>query len=261
MSAFALCLSLNAQRIDLRGQLVSTDEIEGIHILNKTALKYTISNEDGSFEIPAQVSDTLYISGLKYENKNVIVTNSMINLGRCTIQLIEKINQLDPVVVGTILTGSLQSDLENSDAETEINFYDLGIPGFTGKPLTLNERKLFDADAGPMGSIMGGPFGGGVGLNFHKLLNKISGRTKKLKKIVELDDRDRCAKRLRLEYEDIIFEEETLAQNLRTEYFMFCQEDEGFLAMCNENNDIKAIDYLRMKLRVYQKIRNSKTTD
>ena len=175
-----MSLVVNAQRKDLNGQLIANDEVEGIHILNKTASKYTTSNEDGSFIIPAKASDTLFISGLKYEVQEFIITQSIIDLGSLSVHLIEKINELDEVIVGKILTGSLQSDLENSDAKTEIDFYDLGIPGNTNIPLTQNEQKLHDADAGSWGSL-----GLGFSVNFHKLLNRVSGRTKKLRNIVD----------------------------------------------------------------------------
>jgi hypothetical protein len=56
----------NAQRKELNGQLIAEDEVEGLHILNKTASKYAISNEDGSFVILEKVSDTLVLSGVKY---------------------------------------------------------------------------------------------------------------------------------------------------------------------------------------------------
>ncbi|WP_296380797.1 hypothetical protein [Winogradskyella sp.] len=259
--AFTTTLVLNAQRKDLNGQLIADDEVEGLHILNKTASKYAISKEDGSFVILAKVSDTIVISGIKYQVQEYVITQSTIDLGSFNVQLIEKTNELKEVIVGKILTGSLQSDLENSDAKTEINFYDLGIPGYKGKPLTQNERKLHDADAGPTGAIMGGPFGGGVGLNMHKLLNKISGRTKKLKTIVALDDKERCITRLRREYEEAIFQTDTLAENLKNEYFYFCQEDEGFKSLCDENNDLKAIEFLQSKLKAYNKNRESVTKD
>ena len=154
------------------------------------------------------------------------------------------------------MTGSLESDLQNSDAKTEVNFYDLGIPGYIGKPLTINERKLHDADAGPWGYV-----GLGFGVNFHKLLNKISGRTKKLKKIVDLDARDNCIERLKREYESIIFENKVFAENIKTEFFLFCQEDEGFLDLCNRNNDIEAIEFLKLKLKAYNNIRKSSSND
>lgn len=250
-----LAISLSyAQREELKGQLIANDDVEGIHILNKSAAKFAISEEDGSFKILAKVNDTLFVSSLKYQNKDVVLIQEIIDAELISIQLEEKINALDKVIVGKILTGSLQSDLENSDAKTEVNFYDLGIPGNTKLQLTQNERKLHDADAGPMGYI-----GLGFGVNFHKLLNKISGRTKKLKAIVELDDRDRCINRLRADYESIIFETDSLSETLKNEYFLFCQEGETFLALCNEKNEMKLLEYMQQKLIAYRE--NRETSD
>ena len=252
---------LQAQRSEIKGKLIASDDVEGIHILNKTASKFTISNDKGEFTIVAKATDTLFISSLVYENKEIIITEEQENSNSIKIKLEEKVNELDKVVVGKILTGSLQSDLENSDAKTEINFYDLGIPGNTKLPLTQNEKKLHDADGGPTGSIMGGPFGGGIVLNLHKILNKISGRTKKLKGVVELDDRDKCINRLRIDYESILFENDTLAKNLKNEYFLFSQEDENFLSLCKEDNDIKLLEFLQQKLKAYRENLNSSNND
>lgn len=247
---------LQAQRSEIKGKLIASDDVEGIHILNKTASKFTISNDKGEFTIVAKATDTLFISSLVYENKEIIITEEQESSNSIEIKLEEKVNELDKVVVGKILTGSLQSDLENSDAKTEINFYDLGIPGNTKLPLTQNEKKLHDADGGSWGHI-----GLGFGVNFHKLLNKISGRTKKLKDIVELDDRDKCINRLRIDYESILFENDTLAKNLRNEYFLFSQEDENFLSLCKEDNDIKLLEFLQQKLKAYRENLNSSNND
>ncbi|MCT4629499.1 carboxypeptidase-like regulatory domain-containing protein [Winogradskyella sp.] len=247
---------LQAQRQNIKGKLIANDDVEGIHILNKTATKFTISDAEGNFTIPVKTSDTLFISSLIYENKEIIITKTNENSGTLKIQLEEKISALDKVVVGKILTGSLQSDLENSDAKTEVNFYDLGIPGNTKLPLTQNEKKLHDADAGSWGYL-----GLGFGVNFHKLLNRISGRTKKLKTIVALDNRDKCINKLRTDYESIIFENDTLAKNLRDEYFLFSQEDDNFLKLCKENNQIKLIEYLQQKLKAYRENRETADND
>lgn len=256
LCALLASVIISAQRKDLDGQLIAEDEVEGIHILNKSASKYDISDEDGKFVIPAKANDTIFISGLKYQVKEVIITDSMVELGSFSVVLVEKVTELDEVIVGTILTGSLESDLQNSDAEPEINFYDLGIPGYKGKPLTQNERKLHDADAGPMGYI-----GLGGGVNFHKLLNKISGRTKKLKAIVELDNRNKCITRLRREFEETLFDSDTLSENLKNEYFLFCMEDQSFISLCNKNNDLKSLEYLQAKLVAYNKNRETKVED
>ena len=247
---------VQAQRKELNGQLFAEDDVEGIHILNKTANKFAISKSDGSFKILAKLLDTLVVTSIKYETKEVIVNQSQEQLGTISIRLTELVTALDKVIVGKILTGSLQSDLENSDAKTDINFYDLGIPGNTKLPLTQNERKLHDADAGSWGYI-----GFGFGVNFHKLLNQISGRTKKLKSIVELDDRDKCINRLRIDYESIIFEKDSLPENLKNEYFLFSQEDENFLKLCEEKNEIKLLEFLQQKLKVYRENRETDDKD
>ncbi|WP_422107442.1 carboxypeptidase-like regulatory domain-containing protein [Winogradskyella sp.] len=260
VALFSICI-LQAQRKDIKGQLTADDDVEGIHILNKTASKFAISNADGSFIILAKAQDTLVISSLKYENKEIVITQFHEDNETVSIQLVEKVNALDKVIVGKLLTGSLQSDLENSDAKTDLNFYDLGIPGNVKLPLTQNERKLHDADGGSWGALMGGPFGGGLGVNVHKLLNRISGRTKKLRAIVELDDRDKCINRLRTNYESIIFEKDSLAENLKNEFFLFSQEDENFLKLCEQNNDIELLVFLQQKLKAYRKNRESEDND
>lgn len=236
--------AIYAQRQLLQGQLIANDDVEGIHVLNTSNSKYDISKEDGSFEILAKAKDTLYISGLKYQNQKIIITQTAVDLGRFQVQLYEDINELDEVIIGKILTGSLESDLENSDAKTDINFYDLALPGSTKKPMTINERKLYDADGG-------GPIYTGLGVNFHKLLNKISGRTKKLKAIVKLDEREACISRLQQEYESIIFEDIQLETAHKNEYFLFCQEDPNFMTLCKANDDLAAIEFLQSKLKVY----------
>lgn len=249
-------LFVNAQRSDLNGKLIANDEVEGLHIQNKTAAKYTISNDDGSFLILAKALDTLVISGVKYQTQEVIVSETVVNSGELYVQMIESVNELNEVVVGKIFTGSLESDLQNLKVKPEINFYDLGIPGYKGKQLTLNERKLYDADGGSWGSV-----GLGFSVNFFKVLNTISGRTKKLKAIVELDDRSACIDHMKSNYENYIFENDTLAENLRAEYFLFCQEDDEFLILCNKNDDITMLEFLQEKLKVYQENRKSITKD
>ncbi|WP_458628956.1 carboxypeptidase-like regulatory domain-containing protein [Winogradskyella sp. PC D3.3] len=247
---------VNAQRNDLKGELLANDEVEGLHVQNKTAAKYTISNEDGSFVIPAKAQDTLVISGVKYQTQEVVISKAMMDLGKLTVQLTESVNALNEVIVGKILTGSLESDLENLKTKPEINFYDLGIPGYKGKPLTQNERKLYDADGGSWGSV-----GFGFSVNLFKVLNTISGRTKKLKAIVELDDRSACIEHMKNNYENYIFENDSLAENRRAEYFLFCQEDDEFLAICNKNDDLTMLEFLKVKLKVYQENRKSVTKD
>lgn len=237
-----------AQLKTLKGLVIATDDVEGIHILNKTLAEYTITNSDGSFEILTKANDTLLISGLKYQIKQVKVTQAILSKNKLIVFLNEKVTQLDEVVIGTLFTGNLGSDLNNLNVKAKINAKDLGIPGYYGKPKTLNERKLADADAGPMIN-----FGGLVSsVNIHKLLNKISGRTKKLKAQVALDRKDKCRMQIKKEYQNYIFKDEKLSEGQQAEYFYFCMEDNMFDAICKTQDFNTMEQFLFRKLKTYK---------
>lgn len=239
---------LNAQRINISGQLLADDDVEGLHILNKSAAKYIISNEDGNFVILAKVSDTLYMSGVKYKAQQLIITASIIELGEFSVQLIEKVNALNEVVVGEILTGSLQSDLENSDAKPDINFYDLGIPGNTDLPLTQSERRLHDSDHGQFVNY----YGIALTINLHKILNRINGDTKEYKERIKRESNELCINRLQSEYSNTLFEAIAIPENFRSEFFQFCMEDKQFTAICEGENTINEVSFLLEKVKLFK---------
>lgn len=249
------CLSIgffaSGQLLDLKGKVIGVGNVDGLHVLNKTALKYTVTDENGAFVIPAKINDSIVFSGLTYKIKEIRVTKEMISKNNVEVVLIEDITQLDEINVGKILTGNIGSDLRNLDIKEDVNFYDLGIPGYTGKPKTIEERKLADADGG-------GPIYTGLGVNFHKLLNRISGRTKRLKAQVDLDEKDRCMKRMKAFYSESLFKNEALTQAQQADYFYFCMDDETFKDICQRNNPTEVIPFLNLKLSDYKKNLNYK---
>lgn len=237
-----------AQQKILKGQLLATDEVEGLHILNKTAVKYTVSDKNGGFSIPAEALDTLYISGIKYQPQELIITATMIQSGRVSVQLKEKINELKEVVVGKILTGSLESDIENSDTKPQINFYDLGIPGNTNLPLLQSEQRLYDADHGQFVYY----YGIGLSINVHKILNRINGDTQEYKKRVKTESNEKCVNRLEDNYANTIFEAIAIPENNRTEFFQFCLEDDAFNDLCESESGLNEVSFLLEKLKIYK---------
>ncbi|ARV10262.1 hypothetical protein BTO05_11665 [Winogradskyella sp. PC-19] len=248
-----LCFGVNAQLRTLEGIVIANDDVEGIHVLNKSSVKYTVTDTDGSFSILAKADDTLVVSGLKYELKEIKIIPEYFENNNLKIYLTEKVNTLDEVVVGQILTGDIGSDVGNVKIKEEVNFYDLGIPGYIGKPKTIPERKLADADGGSWGYV-----GLGFGLNFHKLLNKISGRTKKLKANVELERKDKCMKRMRDSYSKVILDKERFSDAQKAEYFYFCMDDLSFKTICERNVPSEVIPFLNNKLEAYKKNLESK---
>lgn len=236
-----------SQSQELNGKIKANANVENIHVLNLSAKKYTISDLKGEFSIEAETDDTLLISGVQYIPKTLIVSKAMYTNQYLTVNLEDRVNQLDEVIVGKVLTGDLISDIENSDVKRDINFYDVGIPGYTGKPKTQKERKLFEADAGK--SIIIAPMF--IGINVHKILNRISGRTKKLKKAVLMEQQVVCMNKVKSEFSDLLFSEYNIEERLKIAFFYYVAEDPNFKSICDNYNSFNTYNFLLNKLYLY----------
>jgi hypothetical protein len=230
-----------SQTVEINGKVVVDDEdVEGIHVINKTSSRFTITNTNGHFTIPAKLNDTIVFSAIKYKPIEVVVDVVNIKSKTLNVFLKELVNELNEVFVGKILTGNLLSDIENSDAERDINFYDVGISGYTGKPLTQSERRYNEATTG----------GGIVPLN--PILNYLSGRTKMLKNQIKLESLNECLESIKSNLAETFFEYNELPEANRTEFFYYCIEDEAFSSICQVKNDIGTLEFLKTKLEGYK---------
>ncbi|WP_460217988.1 peptidase associated/transthyretin-like domain-containing protein [Psychroserpens sp. MEBiC05023] len=229
-----------SQTQDITGVIKASGDVFGIHIINKTANKFTITNDEGEFEIPASLNDTIMVSSIQYILKEFVVTDIIIQTKAVTVNLEDNVNVLDQVTVGKILTGDLMSDIENSDAKRDINFYDLGIPGYTGPQKTQSERRLYEAKSG----------GGLVPLN--PFINWLSGRTKRLKEQIEREKTDAAADEAYATYAELLFETDSLDISKHKEFFFFVADDPKFLPLAQLDNELKMLEYLKDKLKVFK---------
>jgi hypothetical protein len=229
-----------AQTKDIKGKVIASGDLVGIHIINKTASKFAITNNQGEFVIPAKLNDTLMVSGVQYVLKEILITDIIMQTKAVNVNLEDNVTLLDEVVVGKILTGSLMTDIENSDARRELNFYDLGIPGYSGPKKTQSERRLFEAQTG----------GGIVPLN--PLINWISGRTKRLKEQIEREELGLAIEEAKAKFSQLIFKEGTFSETIQTEYFYFCGDDPSFKELSDLGNDIMTLQFLKDKLEAFK---------
>jgi len=235
---------IQAQKVELSGQIISSGELEGIHVINKTSYRYTTTDENGRFSIAGKLADSLYFSSIQYMPKIIVLTAQQIKNKSITVSLSESINALDEVVFGTILTGDLNSDITNSEADRPIDFYDLGIPGYTGPRMNLAERRLFEADDGPL--VIG------LGVNFSKLLNMISGRTKMLKKQLKLDNDKQTIQRIKDVVGPLFFKTNALKEEKRMEFYYFCADAPDFQERCKGRSDVEIFQFLEGKLKAFK---------
>ena len=242
-----------SQTFEIQGVVTGSSDVENIHVINKTSNMFATTNKLGAFNIKVKLSDTLVFSSVQYKLKSILVTPKIIIEKKMTVFLEDRVNELDEVTVGKILTGSLDSDIKNSDAERPLDFYDVGIPGYTGKTKTQSERRLHEADAGKYVAI-----GLGVGLNLNKILNKITGRTKKLKERVRKEHNDDLLTSIKANLSENFFITYPLDESFKTDFFYFCSEDENFEDRCRGKSDIEVFEFLAEKIVAYKANLNSK---
>ncbi|MDO5979916.1 hypothetical protein [Flavivirga spongiicola] len=237
-----------AQSIEVFGKVQSKLGVESIHVINKTAQVFTITNEKGEFTINVSINDSLVFSSIQHKLKEIVISKDDISNKAILVKLDEQINELDEVIVGKVLTGNLLEDIANIDGNPPINFFDVGIPGYTGKIATQSERRLSEAGEFKPKMLLG-LLGGGVPLN--PILNGISGRTKMLKNRVKIETKETLMNTIKARLSKDFFVSNPLDKGLRMDFFYFCADDENFIRSCKNKTDFEILAFLRRKYKQY----------
>lgn len=144
--------------------VVDSVKVEGVNIRNVRTEKTAVTNELGIFSILVKVGDALVISAVNLESRRKVIQPEDLKQ-RVVIKMSLKMNPLQEVVV---------NDNDGISAES------LGIIPANQKKYTPAERKLYTARSGVL----------------DPLLNKISGRTKMLKKEVQVERNEKLLRQL-----------------------------------------------------------------
>lgn len=230
-----------SQEVLLEGRVEAEDNVENVHVLNKTSKHNTITNKEGHFRILAKLNDTLTLISLQHYQKDIVVNYDILDAKTLIVKLEERINQLNEVILGRILSGNLEDDVNDFDDPEEINFWDVGIPGYMGKPKTQSERRLNEATTG----------GGIVPLN--PIINAITGRTKKLKEQVKLESQNDLLNGIIERLSESFLNNYPIEPDKQMEFFYFCAEDPEFENRCRDKSDIEVYLFLEEKFKEYSK--------
>ena len=248
---------LVGQTIILHGKVLTTQDAENVHVINKTSKKNTITNSSGLFNIEVKRQDTLIFSSLQHELQMLIIDRETYNKGAVVITLLEHVNKLDEVTVGKILTGNMNSDVANVEGEP-MTSKKAGIPSYQGKPLTQTQRHL--KDAGDLNPKLGGSLGGlGASIRLIPIINAISGRTKEMKTYVRLEEKEALIYHLKTHVSASVFADYPLDEDYVMEFLYFASEQPDFLERCKNKTTVDQYEYLKEKLHVYYSNKNVTT--
>ena len=235
-----LPICASAQRI-LAGKIQAEADLEGIHVYNKTRSSYTITNHLGRFELPVQLQDTVVFSGLQYKVKSVVITEAQLQQEELVVPLEIQVNELSEVVIRPKLSGNLGSDIKNIKTIPPVTSTTLGLPNAHVKPPTQAQRKLYTATS----------------TNTDLILNALSGRLKKLKRVVRLEKRTNLENNALQEFDDVIIHEFGVPEDLIYDFIYFVSDDPKFQEIMRKRDMIVLIEFLRTKSKIYLKIKEA----
>lgn len=252
MSTLLLGSTLAAQSFfskEIKGQIVNANtDLADVHVLNTTSHTATITDAQGYFTIAVKLNDTLVFSGVQYVKKEIVISKDMYNSNLVQVPLEEFTNELNEVTVMPYnLSGDLASDMGRLEKEPLYTASTIGLPNANVKLLTKNERLLREASMGPVsiGLLFSVPF--------NPIVNAITGRTKRLKKIVAAEQAYRQTDRVQNMYVDSLFVNQLGIPKEKIDDFMyFCEVDESFNALAKSNDELKLWEFLQKKSKVYR---------
>lgn len=214
----------NDGRTLLRGKvLYKNSNVANENVINVTSEKATVTNANGEFEIYVKSGDVLAFSAVNYRFTTVNITEGIIRNNRLVVEVTEKVEQLDEVVVSP---------------ENEKKFIELKEEEFKQVVYDQDESTRVDnlALTGPDRPLQ-------YGLNFVNIFKAIF-KSKKEKE-PDFQDKLKVSEVLRLVYEDSFFTNNlNIPQDKIDEFLYYCDEKLPAEELLKKDNEFELIDFL-----------------
>ena len=230
------CLWVSGQqRVPIKGQLIYRNvNVVAANVVNNTAQLNTITDGEGTFEIPVAVGDEVVFSSVQYLIRTVKITPEILKKNRLIVSVNEKINALEEVVI---------------TPENTLKFLDLKEEEFKG--FDYNRDKSTALENATMNQ---GQLRNGVNLiNVAKLIAKaVSNKTEEEKQKLKPSEI------LTYVFSDEFFREDLQLKN--DEVTGFLEHIDRYLPsqkLLKSGQQFQLIDYLIAESRKYRDLLNS----
>ena len=225
-------------RKQLQGKIVVGDASPAkVLILNLNTQQEVTSNSDGSFTILAQAQDTLDFASPNLDYVRKIINPTDYNQSGFSIVLTSKQIVLDEV------------EIVNNQS---YNAVDLGILSKPAKSYTPAERRLKTAgDFKPIHLL--GLLGGSLPVD--PIINAINGKTKRLKKEIQLErNQSRLARFQTIYPQDALIQDLKMNPDEVNAFTYFVLNEEEFKTHIDSGDRNKLLFYLIEKYSAFKKI-------
>ncbi|MGB7841572.1 MAG: carboxypeptidase-like regulatory domain-containing protein [Salinimicrobium sp.] len=202
--------NLGAQdRVQIAGDVTTEGlPLENVHIKNISSQKFTITDTSGKFLLKMKAGDTLLLSHVGFQDRIKFISQEEVQQKSLFLKMLQKPEELKEVLV---------------NEPSKINAVSLGIIPKEIKSLSVNERRLRTAgDFKPIHllSILGGS------LQVDPILNAINGRTKRLKKYIAIEKKQKIIAFLEMHAMDYMKKEMQLTTSEAQLLINFIIEDD-----------------------------------
>lgn len=213
-----------------------------VNIVNINQVVGTATDDDGKFEIKAQVNDTLHFSYIGYKSIKVRVTNDWLKFGSTEIVMTELALALEEVTVKSLqLTGYLEVDIKQVPIRNNNQYR---ISGLYGRAYEGGKTNIAT-------KVLGAIFNPADFL--YKMFGKKPNEMRKLKKIKENDEiRNQLAKRFDREMLMVLLQ---VSKYDLDEIVNQCNYSKDFI---NTANDLQILDAISECYEEYKVIQRSK---
>lgn len=233
-----LCLQFTLAQNDsiVKGKIiVETNDNDGVTIINLANKNSTISENGGYFKIKAKVNDTIMFSAIHLEARKIVITKKDFGPNLLFIKLKIHTKHIKEIMI------------TNGDG---INAESLGLVKKGQKQYTPAERRLKTA-----GDWSGNGINGGI-VSLDPLFNWLSGRTKQLKKELEIERKEFLQEKIINNFErDYIVQILRIPEEYVDGFIFYIVEDQTLIDALKAKNKTMvsfrlsylATDYLKLK--------------
>ncbi|QNM86542.1 hypothetical protein H9W90_05330 [Polaribacter pectinis] len=225
ISSFFVITTINAQekRTILKGKVVLDSLIiADVHVINTNTDIGTITNDNGYFEIPVKLGDSLLVSHINLQEKFILITDKILSDINFTISINEKTYTLNEFTL---------------EKPRSIFYQDKEITTYNGPVVNAETLRLPFANTKVEkdNSIVKFKSGGVVSID--NLINSINGNNKRQKLLKKLVDEDDYLLKIRKKYTDDFFITDLkIKKEYINQFLNYCVDKNIISIFKNENS-------------------------
>lgn len=197
--------------------------VSSANVINNTSQQATTTNDDGEFEIEVKLNDKLIFSSVQYQIRELNITKEILQRNRIVIDVNEKVNELEEVVV---------------TPENQEKFLDLKEEEFKRFDYTFDKSSRVNNVINEQGKLVDG-------INFVNLYRLIRNSIKKDSNENESNYKYNPSDLLRELYDDVFFTKNLLIPNDKiNEFLLYCDDNFPDRILLKKDNEFELIEFL-----------------